>query len=90
MEAAAQPHSMEVEVAAVKQEVLHGFLHVPAPGEVRVGDQTQAVEVRVESRVAEAEASEGHVQDAGRFPHPWLWAGVGAELTHGGCAEGVM
>ena len=50
MEAAAQPHSMEVEVAAVKQEVLHGFLHVPAPGEVRVGDQTQAV-VCVESGV---------------------------------------
>lgn len=38
--------------------------------------------------VAQAEARQGHVYDAGRFPHPRLWGGPGAVLlAHGGDAQ---
>ncbi|XP_050696169.1 uncharacterized protein LOC126985403 isoform X1 [Eriocheir sinensis] len=88
-ELVSEQHSLGVVAWAVQQKVLNGVLDGPAPGAGRVGDEAQAVKVSAETCVAQAEARQGHVWDAGRFPHPRLWGGVGAVLAHGGDAEGV-
>ncbi len=44
---------------AVQQEVLDGFLCVPAPGAVGVGGQAQAVEMSSELGVSQTEVGEG-------------------------------
>ena len=50
-----------MEARAVQQEVLDGFLCVPAPGAVGVGGQAQAVEMSSELGVSQTEVGEGHV-----------------------------